>query len=117
MAKNGTIINGATSNIYNIPSVSLDMNNNKYYCVVTDSTGTVIESADSLLTVTQIIVAPIIITQPVDITVNTGQSAQFSVLSNNTNVYQWQELIGGVWTSLQNQNTNTLILTNLLPTI
>lgn len=55
MAKNGTLIAGATNNVYNISSTIISQDGNKYYCVVTDSNNTIVESDDSLLNVNQTI--------------------------------------------------------------
>ena len=86
--KNGSNLAGATSASYTIPSAqSSDAGN---YTVVVTSGGTNQPSAPAVLTVGASSIT--ITTQPATQTVNTGQSATFTVVATGTSLtYQWQK--------------------------
>ena len=91
--KDGTAINGATSMVYTIPSVTA-ANAGVYTVAVTvSSTGLTFTSTGATLTVNGSgTVAPQIIPQPQSITVAAGKSATFTVAATGTPTptYQWQ---------------------------
>jgi hypothetical protein len=89
--KNGTAISGATSNIYTISSVQ-GSDAATYDVVISNSAGFVV-SSPAVLSVTTLITAPAITTQPVSQTANLGATATFTVVAtgNPTPTYQWQK--------------------------
>lgn len=87
-----------------LPTQLFDMNNN----IVNKDSLNVGAYSSGTTTVS----LPIIITQPSDVVITYGQSATIKVVSNNTDLYQWQEIINGTWTNLQNENTDTLFINN-----
>jgi DNA/RNA endonuclease G (NUC1) len=85
-SKGGTIITGATAATYTIASpTALDAGS--YSVLVTNPMGHVASSAATLT----INVAPAILTQPANLTVNAGQPAAFTVAASGTAPvsYQW----------------------------
>ncbi|MCX8520026.1 MAG: DUF1566 domain-containing protein [Rhodoferax sp.] len=87
--KDGNDIAGATSSTYTIPSTALE-DTAKFSVTVTSTDGMVTSNA-ATLTVTTVVVAPTITTQPTDLAVNAGQKATFSVTATGTSPsYQWQ---------------------------
>ena len=88
--RNGTDINGATSNTYTTPPASSADNGAAYAVSVSNSTTTV--TSNATLTVTEEAVAPAIATQPADQTATTGQTATFSVTATGSSLrYQWRK--------------------------
>ena len=75
--KNGTAISGATSSTYTTPATVTGDNNAQFTAIVTNSAGSATSNA-ATLTVTAGVVAPGVTTQPVNITVAVGQTANFS---------------------------------------
>ena len=90
--KNGTNIPGATNPSYTTPATSLYDNGSTFRVNVTNIAGSVM-SIPAFLTVISIRVVPSIITQPLNQTVNVGQTATFSVSATGTAPlsYQWQK--------------------------
>jgi hypothetical protein len=90
--KNGANIAGATSASYSTPATATADNGAKFDVVVSNSAGSV-TSASAILTVTASPVAPTITTQPANQTVNSGQTATFTVIASGTSPlsYQWQK--------------------------
>lgn len=88
--KNGTLIFGAVSSSYTTPNARLVDGGSQYTVRVRSLTGAVWSEA-AVLTVKPSIVAPSIVSQPVNQTVNEGQSATFKVAATGTNPlnYQW----------------------------
>ncbi len=87
-----TAIVGATSASYNTGATTLAQSGTRYRVVVSNSLGSVTSSA-ALLTVTPVVVAPAIITQPADqtVTVPATATATFNVTASGTTPsYQWQ---------------------------
>jgi hypothetical protein len=86
-AKNGTVINGATSASYMTPAAVASDNGASFTVTVTGNAGTMASNA-ALLAVNA---APSITTQPVSQTVAAGQTGTFSVAATGTATltYQW----------------------------
>ena len=86
--KGGTNVGGATNATYNIASAA-STDAASYDVVVTNSQGAVTSSAATLI----VNFAPTITTQPASVTVNAGQSANFSVgvTGMPAPTYQWQK--------------------------
>lgn len=89
--KNGTNVSGATSASYTTPATTLADSGSQFTVVVSNSGGSVTSSAAALIVNPPM--APSITTQPASQTVNTGQTATFSVaVSGSTPLsYQWQK--------------------------
>ena len=90
--KNGTAIGGATAASYTTPATTAADNGDQFTVVVSNAAGSVTSSA-AALTVSSVLVAPTITTQPVSQTVSTGQTATFTVTAAGTAPlsYQWQK--------------------------
>ncbi|HEY6270235.1 MAG TPA: hypothetical protein VIX11_18180 [Candidatus Acidoferrum sp.] len=90
--KNTANVSGATASSYTTPVTTSADNGAKFDVVVSNSAGN-ITSAQATLTVNSAPVAPTIITQPANLTVNAGQAATFSVAASGTAplTYQWQK--------------------------
>lgn len=91
-------IGGQTSSTLTLPTVSVGISGTQYRAVATNPTGTVF-SAPGILTVRGSPVAPVIETQPSDLTVGAGSIARFAVEASGTPApaLQWQvSLDGGV---------------------
>lgn len=88
-AKNGTVINGATSSSYTTPAAVASDNGASFTVKVTGNAGTVTSNA-ALLAVNA---PPSITTQPASQTVTAGQAATFSVTATGTATltYQWKK--------------------------
>jgi hypothetical protein len=95
-----TNISGATSTTLTVNNVLPSQDGNKYQAVFTNAAGTVTTSA-AVLTV---LYAPIVVTNPSNLTVTAGQTAKFAATANAdpTATVQWQvSSNGGVtWTNL-----------------
>jgi hypothetical protein len=90
-----TDIAGATSTSYNTGATTLAQSGTRYRVVVSNSLGSTTSSA-ARLTVTSLVVAPAIITQPADQTVTAPATATFNVtVTGTTPSYQWQLSIDG----------------------
>jgi Bacterial lectin len=85
--KNGSPIAGATQALYTTPPTSIADNGSLFTVVVINSFGTV-TSSPATLTVTNV---PLIVSQPADVTVVSGQAATFSVRATGSGPlnYQW----------------------------
>ncbi len=92
-SKDGVAIAGATAAGYTISSVQAG-NAGSYWCVVSNSGGSV-TSAGASLTVSSAPAAPTIATQPSSVTVTSGSSAIFSVVANGTTPLSYQWYKGG----------------------
>jgi hypothetical protein len=90
--KNSANISGATAASYTTPATLAADNGAKFDVVVSNSAGS-LTSATATLTVNATAVAPTITTEPVNQTVNVGQTATFSVAATGTAPlnYQWQK--------------------------
>lgn len=90
--KNGAAISGANSSSYTTPPTSNSDNGEQFDVVVTNRYGSRTSSM-ATLTVNAAMVAPSIATQPVNETLNAGQTASFSVAANGTAplAYQWHK--------------------------
>jgi hypothetical protein len=88
--RNGMPIAGATSSIYITAATTLSENGAQFTVVVSNSAGNVTSKAATLI-VTVAPVGPSITTQPASQTVNSGQTATFSVTASGTAPlgYQW----------------------------
>ena len=90
-----TAIEGATAATYTTPETTLAQTGTHFHVVVSNVLGSVTSSA-ALLTVTPAVVAPLIVTQPVDQTVVAGATATFNVTATGTLLsYQWQSSTDG----------------------
>jgi hypothetical protein len=90
--RNSANISGATTASYTTPATLAGDNGSKFNVVVSNSAGSV-ASTMATLTVNASAVAPTITTEPVNQTVNVGQTATFSVAATGTAPlsYQWQK--------------------------
>ena len=88
--KDGSDIDGATSNSYTTPATSLADSGTAYSVVVSNDVGTATSEA-VILTVTMM--APVITTQPAAQSVVVAQTASFSVTAGGTGpfTYQWKK--------------------------
>ena len=121
--KGGTDISGATTSSYTTPATSLADSGTAYSVVVSNELGTATSDA-VILTVTM---APVITTQPVANTVDTGETATFSVTATGTAPfsYQWKKngtdipnATGSSYTtpatsSANNNESFTVVVTNI----
>src|SRR5438270_380056 len=89
---NGTAIGGATAASYTTPATTAADNGDQFTVVVSNAVGSVTSNA-AALTVTSVLVAPTITTQPASQTVSVGQTATFTVAAAGTAPlsYQWQK--------------------------
>ncbi|TLZ33144.1 MAG: hypothetical protein E6K32_18385, partial [Gammaproteobacteria bacterium] len=90
--KNGTAISAATVASYTTSATTAADSGDQFTVVVSNAVGSVTSSA-AVLTVNAALVAPTITTQPASQTVNTGQTATFTVTATGTAPlsYQWQK--------------------------
>src|SRR5205807_4604804 len=90
--KNGTAIGGATAASYTTPATTAADNGNQFTVVVSNAAGSVTSGA-AVLTVTAVLIAPTITTQPARQTVSNGQTPTFTVTAPGTAPpsYQWQK--------------------------
>lgn len=81
---------GVNTATLTVIGASLDMNGDRFRCLVSNSAGSV-PSAEATLQVTPA-TPPTIVTQPLDVTANAGQSVQFSVgvTGSAPLTYRWQ---------------------------
>src|SRR5205085_7228168 len=89
--KNGTAIGAAPTPSYTTPATTAADNGDQFTVVVSNAAGSVTSTA-ATLTVTSVMVAPTITTQPASQTVSAGQTATFTVTAAGTAPlsYQWQ---------------------------
>jgi hypothetical protein len=81
-----------------IISIPYSMNGKKYRCMVSDMNQSVYTNEVTLT----VEIPPHITKHPVDITVNSGQDATFSVTADGTNlIYQWQKAPGNTWANIE----------------
>src|SRR5204863_514267 len=97
--KNGTAIGAATAASYTTPATTAADNGDLFTVVVSNAAGSVTSNA-AALTVSSVLVAPTITTQPASQMVSAGQTATFTVTAAGTAPlsYQWQKngtAIGG----------------------
>jgi hypothetical protein len=109
--KKGTTNVGANSATYTTPATTSADNGDKYQVVVSNSAGS-LTSSTATLTVNAVAVKPSIATQPVNVTVNVGQTATFTVVATGTAplTYQWTK--GGTSVGT-NSATYTIPLTTV----
>jgi hypothetical protein len=90
--KNGAAIIGATTATYTTPATTTGDNGSSFTVAVSNMAG-VVQSAAAVLTVTPVLVAPTITTQPSDQSVTAGTAATFSVVAGGSTplTYQWQK--------------------------
>ena len=94
-------IPGATGDRFTIAATELAMNGRQFRAVAVNATG-VVFSNGATLTVTEVAVAPAIVTQPADASVALGAAATFEVVATGSAplTYQWQHLDEGAWVAL-----------------
>ncbi|MBN1982146.1 MAG: immunoglobulin domain-containing protein [Chitinivibrionales bacterium] len=84
-------IPAANENVYRIPLVTLQDNNARFRCKVSNDEGFV-QSKEAVLRVFSDDQPPKVIEQPQNVSINVGEKAVFSVLATGTNLlYQWQK--------------------------
>ncbi|MBS0579286.1 MAG: hypothetical protein JSR36_08500 [Proteobacteria bacterium] len=90
--KNGATIIGATASTYTTPATATGDNGSAFTVVVSNMAG-VVQSTAAILTVTPVLVAPTITTQPSDQSVMAGTAATFTVAATGSTPlsYQWQK--------------------------
>lgn len=93
---------GTTSASYTTGTLAFTNNANQYRCTITNSkngTTAVINSNAAILTVNPAAAAPVINTQPADVTRNVGQTATFTIAAvapdSGILTYQWQRYPSG----------------------
>ncbi len=100
---------GTTSASYTTGTLAFTNNANQYRCTITNTkngTTAVINSNAAILTVNPAAAAPVINTQPADVTRNVGQTATFTIAAvapdSGTLTYQWQRYPSGStsWSNL-----------------
>src|SRR5205814_1842169 len=87
--RNGTAIGGATAASYTTPATTAADNGDQFTVVVSNAAGSVTSNA-AALTVSSVLVAPTITTQPASQTVSTGQTATFTVAAAGTAPLSYQ---------------------------
>jgi hypothetical protein len=89
-------INGAVSGSYTTQATTVANSGTQYECIVTNASGSVTSNAANL-TVNPAPVAPIITSEPSNVTVTAPATATFSVAATGTPVptYQWMQSING----------------------
>lgn len=94
-----TNVAGATAASYTTGATSLSSSGTRFRCVLTNATGS-INSNSATLTVTALVVAPAITTQPASATVTAGSPASFTVVATGTAPlrYQWMKGAANVGT-------------------
>jgi hypothetical protein len=90
--KGGTAIAGAIAATYMTPVTTIDDNASTFSVLVGNSAGSA-ASSSATLTVNAVATAPLITTQPSNLTVTAGQTATFSVAATGTGPlkYQWKK--------------------------
>ena len=107
---NGNNINGATTNSYSISAATVS-DGGTYNCLISNDCGTVSTDVVTL----NVNEAPVITTQPVDVSINEGDNFTLSVNATGTNLaYQWYKdgsavVDGG---NVSGATTATLSVTN-----
>lgn len=107
--KNGVLIASATSTSYTTPPTNLGDNGAVFYCIVSDSVGSV-QSNNATLTVGE---SPTITQEPSSIAVTEGDGATFNISASGTAtlLYQWKKNgvdIVGATTNVYNIASTTL---------
>lgn len=106
------IYSGATTGTLIISTgTTLAINGTRYRCIMLNAGGTAsTTSLSALLTVTYGIA-----TQPLASSVTAPAATSFTVVSNGTTSYQWQELVpAGVWTNIVNAGVYSTATTAVL---
>ncbi len=102
---------GATASNYSTGSTSIATDDGaRFRVMVSNADGTTISSA-AVLTVSAVVVAPTITSQPSDVTVAEGAAASFSCVAGSTGVaYQWQRSNdgGSTWADVGGQTNASL---------
>ncbi len=93
--RGGNAVPGATASTFDLPGVTLNDDQAAFSVVVSNPGGSVTSTA-ARLTVVPVPVAPSVVTQPQNLSVNVGQSASFSVVAQGSAVLAYQWLRGGV---------------------
>ncbi len=108
-------ITGETNTSLTLPAITAAMNANKYRAVISSACATAINTNAATLSVQS---APIITTQPADITVCTI-NAVFNVIATGSGLqYQWQQSADAVnYTNISGATTSSLTLANLTPAL
>jgi uncharacterized repeat protein (TIGR02543 family) len=89
--KGGVPISGATVATYTTPVATLADSGSLFRCIVSNAAG-MDTSAAATLTVTTLVIAPLIKTEPAKQTVVEGTAATFTVVASGTSpLYQWQK--------------------------
>ncbi|MBN1982203.1 MAG: hypothetical protein JW795_11770 [Chitinivibrionales bacterium] len=89
--KNGTAIDSASSAAYETPAVTVSDNNARFRCRVSNTLGADTSNEAVLTIKIDAIEKPVIISQPVDITVTQGQEARFCLTASGKELkYLWK---------------------------
>lgn len=89
--RNGVAITGATQSTLRLPAVSAADDGASFSVVVRNTVGSVTSATAVLRVTTQMVAAPVITTQPANVTVAAGSPAQFSVGATGTGLaFQWR---------------------------
>ena len=111
---NGGIYSGATSATLTLTGATAAMNNYRYYAKVFASGCSVnsVNSNNALLTTNS---APVITTNPADVTSCAGNNVAISVAATGLGLtYQWQQNTGSGWSNLANYGIYADVNTNIL---
>ncbi|MFZ0636023.1 MAG: hypothetical protein WA755_12130 [Candidatus Acidiferrales bacterium] len=110
---NGTVsnINGAMSSSYTISSTTMQQNGNQFAVTVSNAAGNIM-STWAILSVTAVATAPMIQTEPQNVTVTAGQPATFSVTATGTAPlsYQWEQNVNGTITDISGATSSSYII-------
>jgi len=105
---NDSTYTGVTTVTLTVGGSTTGMSGDQFRCVVTNSAGSATSNA-ATLTVSAVVVAPTISTQPGNQPVTAGNNASFTVAAGGTSpfTYQWQRSTnaGSTWSSLSNDST------------
>ncbi len=93
--RDGVNITGATSASYTLPAAAL-LDNGAVFSVTIANLGGTVTSAAAALTVTNPVIAPTIVTQPVNVSLTDGAVAQFQVVAAGTAPLTYRWLKNGV---------------------
>lgn len=117
----GAAYSGSTTSVLIINPVSTTMNGFVYRCVVTNSSGSTSSSGATLTVRT----APVVNTNPSNVTICSGNSTSFSITASGSGTlgYQWQVSTGGPFSNVpaaapySGATTNTLTINPVASTM
>jgi hypothetical protein len=110
-----TPIAGANAATYRLNPAKPEDNGRSFRVIVSNSAGNV-PSSDATLTVTDAVVAPSIVTEPVDQAAREGESPRFSVSAGGSSPsYRWEESTdqGATWTDAPGGSGPALVRNNV----